>query len=52
MTRPAHSPQRDAAWGKFYAKRGLTLTRSDRVPTTTERLINWMARYLPLRAMQ
>jgi hypothetical protein len=50
--RPAHSPQRDAAYGRFYAKRGLTLTRGTRVPTQTERLLNWMARYLPLRAQQ
>lgn len=42
-----HSPERDRAWARYYAKHGVTgiTTRSTRVPTPRERYDAWSARH-------
>lgn len=41
-----HSPQRDRAWGRFFAGRGAReVIASCQAPTPTERLVAWLAKY-------
>lgn len=53
MSRPQHSPQRDRAWGRFFAARGARpITRRCDAPTPAERYATWALQYraLPLEA--
>lgn len=54
MSRFRFPGQREAAWGRHYAKRGThaVVTRSDRAPYPNERLSDWRSRYhaLPVSA--
>lgn len=38
----------DAAWGKYYARRGLSLTRSCRALQPDERLAAWLVKQASL----
>jgi hypothetical protein len=46
----AHSPQRDRAFGRFFARRGLRLTRSCAEPKKADRMSSWGAKYFRLPA--
>jgi hypothetical protein len=46
-----HPANRDAAWGRYYARHGLApATRGCRTLSNAERLAAWAARYYPLPA--
>jgi hypothetical protein len=54
VTRFRNPGAREAAFGRYYAKRGaaVVVTRSDRAPYPSERLSEWKAKYhaLPVSA--
>lgn len=44
------SAQRDRAWGRYYASKGLRIGRSDIEPIAEQRISSWAAKYFRLPA--
>jgi len=44
------SAQRDRAWGRYYARKGLRIGRSDIEPIAEQRISSWAAKYFRLPA--